>query len=186
MTVGGIVFLVGSVLPWWELHWDAAPKDSKDAKDFLLTGMVPLALFLGISVVTVIARTNSLRLPDRLVRPKLLCAIAVIGTAIVAARFMMDSYPGSGATRGQGLFIAGGGSIASLVGTILAVRDGNQPLNANVTRAHSDDFDDDELEDADDVSYDYSDHMTEDDDVVGRIDRVSPEQRQQRHADPAD
>ena len=67
-VVGGGVFFFAGLLSWWRLDVDGFAH-STTAFDYTLTGIVPYVIFLAIAILTVLDRTDSLRLPAAIVEP---------------------------------------------------------------------------------------------------------------------
>ena len=130
-AIGGVLFFIAGLLPWWSYSFGF----DDNAFDLSLAGIVPYIIFVAIALVTIITRTESLRLPAFLQSPLPTLVAAVIGTGLVAYSFFND--PGENASRGLGIYLAVAGALLVLAGCIIAYRE--RPLET---------VDEDELFDA--------------------------------------
>jgi hypothetical protein len=156
---GGLLMLMASVLPWWEVDWDGqAPRTTFDAFDYTTTGLVPLVLFLGVAVLIVIIKTESLRLPAWLVNPVLIATAIGLGSVLVVVRFVWSGMDDpQGVSRGVGLYVAGVAVLLSIAGCVVSFREADEVQ----PQIDEDDEDEDEDEDEDD-----DDDVDDDDDDV--------------------
>jgi hypothetical protein len=171
IVIGGILLLVASRLPWWTVEWARGTATSTDAFDYGMTGVVPLAILLVVTVLTVIIKTDSLPLPTWLVHPYLTTLAVAAATVLVGIRFFWSGFEDtSGVTRGLGLYLAAAAVVLAAIGCGLAIRD----LRRDVPEDELDDVafeDDDEDEDEDDV-YDVADD--DEDDLAARYNATLP------------
>jgi hypothetical protein len=129
-SIGGVLFFVAGVLTWWELEYGQGLSTAFNGFDYRYTGIVPYVIFVGIAILTIIIKTESLALPRFLVNPVLTLAVAVVATALVVYRFFADGYDnealedqGNTVSRGIGLYLALAGALIVLAGCVLAYRD---------------------------------------------------------------
>jgi len=180
IVMGGMLVLVGSLLPWWTLSFGGALDVSQNGYDFGLTGRVPIVLLLTVAIVTVVVKTDSLPLPTWLVHPYAIAIVVLVAAIGVGVRFFWSGYDGTdNVSRGIGLYLVAAGVVGELVGSVLAIRDLRRPALARDDGADGDDLDvDDELED------DLGDY--EEDDLVRRFNTSLPtgETPVQRAANP--
>ena len=95
-AIGGILFLIGALMPWWEFEFadggvGGGLGGSKNVFDYWMTGILPFIIFTGIALLTIIIRTDSLPLPAWLVHPVLQLSLAVIGAVLVGVRFLWSA-----------------------------------------------------------------------------------------------
>ncbi len=124
-AVGGFAFFVAGLLTWWELDAPNSVTVTTNALDFQLTGLVPYVIFVAIGILTVLGRTHSLRLAERLLHPLVFLVAAAIGTVLVGYRFFVDGWDVEDvdATRGIGLYGAMLAALLVLAGCILSYRE---------------------------------------------------------------
>lgn len=128
-SIGGVAFFVAGVLPWWTEGFDNGLSQMFNAFDYTVTGLLPYAIFLAIAILTIIIRTESLRLPLILIDPVLTLVGAAGGTVLVGIRFFMDGFDNDSfesshsVTRGMGLYLAAASALVVLAGSVLAYRD---------------------------------------------------------------
>jgi hypothetical protein len=122
-TVGGVLFFVAGLLTWWDLEFGRGLSVSYNAFDYNLTGVLPYVIFVGIGVLTIVERTESLRLPEALVHPLLVLFAAGIGTVLVGYRFFDGGESGLPFTRGAGLYLAVAAALLVLAGCVIAFRE---------------------------------------------------------------
>jgi hypothetical protein len=123
-VVGGGVFFIAGLLSWWRLDVDAVTH-STTAFDYTLTGIVPYVIFVAIAIVTLLDRTDSLRLPAAVVEPVVQLGAAAIAAVLMIWRFVfsgIDAQGGASVSRGVGLYLALLGTILALVGCIMTFR----------------------------------------------------------------
>jgi hypothetical protein len=124
-VVGGGLFFIAGLLSWWRLDVDGVTH-STTAFDYTLTGIVPYVIFVAIAILTVLDRTDSLRLPTAIVEPVVQLGAAAIAALLVIWRFVfseIDDHGGASVGRGAGLYLALVGAIVALVGCIMTFRD---------------------------------------------------------------
>jgi hypothetical protein len=120
---GGFVLLFSSVLPWWTLRIPGNPGLSFDGKDFTSTGIVPVALLLVVAMLTVVIKTETVRLPLWLVHPYLTTLVVLVAVVLVGVRFFWSGFEGDdGVTRSFGMYLAMAAAMASLAGCVMALR----------------------------------------------------------------
>ena len=100
-VLGGGIFLVAGFLPWWQVDFEGLHQQT-NAFDFLLTGWLPVVVFVAIGVVTVLARSGSFELPAAVVDPRVHLAAAGGATVLVVWRFVFQPGRPSGTTRSAG------------------------------------------------------------------------------------
>jgi hypothetical protein len=126
-AIGGVLFFVAGLLTWWNLEFRDGLSVAKNAFDYDLTGIVPYIIFVGIGVLTIVARTESLRLPDVVVHPLLFLVAAAVGTVLVGYRFFDDGYDNlvgeNSVTRGIGLYLAAVAALLVLAGCVMTFRE---------------------------------------------------------------
>jgi hypothetical protein len=121
-VIGGVLFFVAGLLPWWSYSFsDVGLKFSDNALDFTLTGIVPYAIFALIALVTIIVKTGSSHLPVFLSHPLTMLVAAVIATGLVVYRFVDD--PGENASRSIGIYLAIASALLVLAGCVIDVRE---------------------------------------------------------------
>ena len=122
-AIGGVLFFIAGLLPWWSYSFEGPAGSLKfddNAFDYG-DGVVAYVLFVAIGVVTIISQTGSLRLPAVLVHPALLLTAAIVGTGLVAYRFFAGGS--ENASRGLGMYLAAAGAVLVLAGCVLAYRE---------------------------------------------------------------
>ena len=119
-AIGGVLFFIAGLLPWWSYSFDETGLRDDNAFDYPVSGVVPYVIFVTIALVTIITQTESLRLPAVLSHPVLSLGAAVIGTTLVGYRFFSDQY--GGGSRGLGLYLAVAAALLVLAGCILTYR----------------------------------------------------------------
>ena len=108
------------------------------AFDYTLTGIVPYVIFVAIAILTVLDRTDSLRLPTVVVEPVVQLGAAAIATLLVGWRFVFSDMDGGGEAsvgRGIGLYLAMVGAIVVLVGCIMTFREVGRRWTRTRTRS---------------------------------------------------
>ena len=123
-VVGGGVFFFAGLLSWWRLDVDGFTH-STTAFDYTLTGIVPYVIFVAIAILTVLDRTNSLRLPAAIVEPVVQLGAAAIAALLVIWRFVfsdIDDQGDASVGRGAGLYLALVAAIVALVGCVMTYR----------------------------------------------------------------
>lgn len=124
-VVGGGVFFIAGLLTWWTLDVNGLEVRAT-AFDYTLTGIVPYVIFVVIAILTVLDRTDSLRLPTVIVEPVVQLGAAAIATLLVGWRFVFSDIDAGGEAsvgRGIGLYLALIGAIVALVGCIMTFRE---------------------------------------------------------------
>ena len=168
IIIAAALLLVASVLPWWQLRFDEALDFSLDAWDFPNTGRLPVLILVVIAALTVIIRTESLRLPHWLVDPYLVTLAVGVAGVLIGVRFSVSDFEeDERVTRGVGLYVAVAAVLLALVGCGLAIRERRRP----VVRSDDDDDDAAAAAPAGDV-YGYS--AEPDDDLAGRFNAAIP------------
>jgi hypothetical protein len=125
---GALVFIFG-LLRWftWDLKQGdvVIQKDQKaNAFDYLLTGVVPWILVVGVAVVTVLLAAGALN-PGRVPWPLVTLAATVLGAILIIVRLAMgpgvDAEDGVSvdSSRGIGLWVSALGAILAAVGAFL-------------------------------------------------------------------
>lgn len=129
-SIGGVLFFVAGLLTWWELELADGLSFPTNAFDYDVTGIVPYMIFVGIAILTILIKTESLALPRFLVNPVLTLVVAAVGTALVVYRFFADGYDndelrdqGNTVNRGIGLYLALAGAVIVLAGCVLGYLD---------------------------------------------------------------
>ncbi len=124
-AIGGILFLIGALMPWWEFEFREGFGWSNNAFDYVITGMVPFVIFTGIALLTIIIKTDSLPLPAWLVHPILQLALAIVGAVLVAVRFFWSEQSDDtlDVSRGLGLWLAAAAVVLTLVGCVIGLRE---------------------------------------------------------------
>ena len=122
-AIGGILFLIGALMPWWELEIENGQGlgISTNGFDYWLTGIVPFVIFTGIALLTIIIRTDSLPLPDWLVHPVIQLTLAVVGAVLVGIRFFYSGESDLDISRGLGLYLSAAAVVLVLIGCVLGV-----------------------------------------------------------------
>jgi hypothetical protein len=166
-VVGGLLFFVAALLPWWQQETSGFAERDNGLRD--LVGIVPFVIFVGIGILTVIIKTDSLPLPAWLVDPTLVLVLAVVGTGLVGYRFFADPFDrGTDVTRGLGLYLAGAAAVITLIGSVIAFRHRHDEVDDEI------DIDDEDEDDEYAFGYD----ADEQDDLIRRInstlDRTPP------------
>ena len=129
-SIGGVLFFVAGVLTWWELQFENGLSVATNAFDYRATGFLPYVIFVGIAILTIIIKTESLTLPRFLVNPVLTLAVAVVATGLVVYRFFADGYDDEAleagnneVSRGIGLYLALAAAVIVLAGCVIAYRE---------------------------------------------------------------
>jgi hypothetical protein len=122
-AIGGILFLIGALMPWWEFELDSGFGTSKNGLDYVVTGIVPFVIFTGIALLTIIIKTDSLPLPGWLVDPLLQLGLAVVGAVLVGVRFFWSDKDGLDSSRGLGLYLAAAAVVLALIGCVMGLRE---------------------------------------------------------------
>ena len=130
-AVGGLLFFVAGLLPWWRLkNSDGHPLVTTNAFTYQISGLVPYVVFVGIAILTIIIETESLGLPRILVSPILTLLAAFGATVLVGIQFFKDGYDnasleadGYSVTRGVGLYLAALAALTVLAGSVVLFRD---------------------------------------------------------------
>ena len=123
-VVGGGVFFIAGLLTWWQLDVNGLEYGSTGF-DYTLTGIVPYIIFVTIAILTVLDRTDSLRLPAAIVEPVVQLGATAIATLLVLWRFVFSDLNDDGAAsvdRGIGLYLALASAVVVLVGCIMTFR----------------------------------------------------------------
>jgi hypothetical protein len=160
-AIGGILFFVAGLLPWWEQRFSGFIVRSNAFDDWL--GIASFVIFVGIGILTIIIRTESLPLPRWLLHPIGTLLAALIGAICVGLRFILDPFqkPGDDVTRGIGLYLAGAAAVIVLIGCVMTFR--------NREAYYLDDDDgadgDKDADDLDEFGYD----AAEQDELIRRI-----------------
>jgi hypothetical protein len=144
-AVGGFAFFVFGLLTWWELTSPDGLTFTTNALDFQLTGLVPYVIFVAIAILTLLGKTHSLRLAERLLHPLVFLIAAAAGTVLVGYRLFesgWDVETGYEASRGIGLYGCFVAALLVLAGCILTYRN-------DLVGEYEDE--DDEYDDEDDV-----------------------------------
>jgi hypothetical protein len=164
-AIGGMLFFVAALLPWWERAFLGAELSKTGFEDWL--GIIAAVIFLAIGILTVIVETESLPIPHWVLNPAWMLGLAIVGAICVAVRFFIDPFGGGGQgirdTRGIGLYLAGAAAVIVLIGCVMAFQRRDE-WAAAVAR---DDEDDDE--DEGDELYDYGYDADEQDELIRRI-----------------
>jgi hypothetical protein len=167
-AIGGMLFFVAALMPWWQQETGGFIDRHNGFDD--LIGIVAFVIFVGIGILTVIIKTDSLPLPAWLVDPTLVLGVAIVGAGCVAFRFFVDPFSSKEqvvVSRGLGLYLAGAAAVITLIGSVIAFRHRDDIVE------ELDDVDED-AEDEDDFGYD----ADEQDDLIRRInmslDRTPP------------
>jgi hypothetical protein len=161
-AIGGFLFFFAALLPWWEQKAMGLPARHNGFD--LVLGVLAFIIFVGIGILTVIIKTDSLPLPQWLVDPTGVLVAAVIGSVLVAFAFVMDPFSsGANATRGIGLYLAAAAAVITLMGAVIGFGERHQ-------RAAEGLDDEDEADD----EYGYQDQYDgydaeEQDDLIRRI-----------------
>jgi hypothetical protein len=163
-AIGGILFFFAALLPWWDQEVMNGLHARHNGFDDIL-GVLAFIIFVGIGILTIIIKTDSLPLPPWLLDPTAVLVAAVIGAALVAVAFVVDPFSGDTDTsRGIGLYLAAAAAVITLIGAVIGFHDRHQ-------RAAEDFEDEDEAgdeygyEDEDAEGYD----AEEQDDLIRRI-----------------
>ncbi len=122
-AIGGILFFIAGLLPWWEQSFSGFRERSNAFGDWL--GIVAFVIFVGIGILTIIIRTESLPLPRWLLHPTGTLIVAGVGAVCVAVRFVLDPFQAAGdhVTRGLGLYLAGAAAVLVVIGCVMTFRD---------------------------------------------------------------
>jgi hypothetical protein len=161
-AIGGILFFIAGLLPWWEQRVPPGFRERSNAfGDWL--GIVSFVIFVGIGILTIVVRTGSLPLPRWLLHPTGTLLVACVGAACVAVRFVRDPFQDDGdeVTRGIGLYLAGAAAVLVLIGCVMTFRNRD-------AYDLDDDTKDDEDEDADDLD-EFGYDAAEQDELIRRI-----------------
>jgi hypothetical protein len=132
VVAGGVLVLIAGVGRWysWEVTVDevvVVPKDTSNAFDYLLTGVVPWLLIVGAAVVTLLLKTDALR-PGKVPWPLVLLAATLLGFVLILIRLIIghDLDTGEGAelhdSRGWGIWISALGALVAFVGAFIGFR----------------------------------------------------------------
>jgi hypothetical protein len=163
-AIGGMLFFVAALLPWWERAFLGAELSKTGFEDWL--GIIAAVIFLAIGLLTVIVETESLPIPQWVLNPTWMLGLAIVGAICVAVRFFLDPFGGGGGgirdTRGIGLYLAGAAAVLVLIGCIMAFQRRDEWAEA-VAR------DDEDDEDEADELYDYGYDADEQDELIRRI-----------------
>jgi hypothetical protein len=172
IALGGLLVLIGSLLPWWTMRFDGALAVSQNGYDFGLTGRVPIAIMLVVAIMTVIVKTESLALPAWLVHPYAVAVAVGVAAIGIGVRFVWSGYENAGrVSRGIGLYLAAAGVVVAVIGCVLAIRDLRRPVE-DIPAADEDDLDDDDDENDDDpYAYGYA---GDEEDVLRHLDAAPP------------
>ena len=171
IVMGGLLVLVGSLLPWWTLSFGGALDVSPNGYDFSMTGRVPIVILLAVAIVTVVVKTESLPLPDWPIHPYAVAAAVVVAAIGIGVRFFGSGYDGTdNVSRGLGLYIVAAGVIGELVGAGLAIRDLRHPR----VDVADEGADDDDLDLDDGLDDEADDFEEEEDDLVRRFNTSLP------------
>lgn len=161
---GGLLLLLSSKLAWWSVAWATGQETSTDAFDYTMTGLVPLVVLVGVGVITVIVKTDSLPLPAWVVHPYLVAAAVIVAAGLVGIRFFRSGYEDvEGVSRGLGLYLAAAAVVIALIGAGQGIRARRRPSSDDATA-------DDDLDDEDDP-FPAAD---EEDDLVRRFNASMP------------
>jgi hypothetical protein len=158
-SIGGILFFIAGLLPWWEQRIGPGFRERSNAfGDWL--GIIAFVIFVGIGLLTIVIRTKSLPLPRWLLHPTGTLIAAVVGAVCVAVRFFVDPFRtgGDNVTRGIGLYLAGAAAVLVLIGCVMTFR------NRDAYERDEEDEDEDEDE-LDEYGYD----AAEQDELIRRI-----------------
>jgi len=117
---GGLVFLIGGFLDWFQFEGLSGP----NAFDFTLTGLVPWILVVGAAVVTVLIAGGQLKTGNTPWSLIILGATG-LGAVLVLLRLIIGSSVGSGSSevdldRAGGLWICAIAAVVSAAGAFLA------------------------------------------------------------------
>jgi hypothetical protein len=132
VVAGGALVLVFGVLRWyaWEVTVDevvVVPKDTSNAFDYLLTGVLPWLLIVGAAVVTLLLATDALR-PGKVPWPLVMVGATFLGFVLIVIRLIIghDLETGEGAelhdSRGVGIWMSALGALISFVGAFIGFR----------------------------------------------------------------
>jgi hypothetical protein len=159
-AIGGILFFIAGLLPWWEQSFSGFRERSNAFDDWL--GIIAFVVFVGIGLLTIIIRTESLPLPRWLLHPLGTLIAAGIGAVCVAIRFFLDPFNAAGdhVTRGVGLYLAGAAAVLVLIGCVMTFRDRDA-----YQRYHEPTEEDDDESELDEYGYD----AAEQDELIRRI-----------------
>jgi hypothetical protein len=155
-AIGGILFFIAGLLPWWEQRFSGFRERSNAFDDWL--GIIAFVIFVGIGLLTIIIRTGSLPLPRWLLHPTGTLIAAGVGAVCVAVRFFVDPFNGDDVSRGIGLYLAGAAAVLVLIGCVMTFR------NRDAYQLAVDEEDEDEGE-LDEYGYD----AAEQDELIRRI-----------------
>jgi len=157
-AIGGILFFIAGLLPWWEQRFSGFHERSNAFGDWL--GIIAYVIFVGIGILTIIIRTGSLPLPRWLLHPTGTLIAAGVGAVCLIVRFILDPFQKAddNATRGLGLYLAGAAAVLVLIGCVMTFR------NREAYR-----LDDGEDEDEEDELDEYGYDAAEQDELIRRI-----------------
>jgi len=173
IALGGLLVLIGSLLPWWTMRFDGALAVSQNGYDFGLTGRVPIAIMLVVAIMTVIVKTESLALPAWLVHPYAVAAAVGVAAIGIGVRFVWSGYENAGrVSRGIGLYLAAAGVVVAVIGCVLALRDLRRPVE-DIPAADEDDLDDEDEDENDDDPYPYG-YAGDEEDLLQHLDAAPP------------
>jgi hypothetical protein len=163
-AIGGMLFLVAAILPWWTREYTGFELRKTGFGDWL--GIIAGVAILAVALLTVIVETESLPIPRWVINPTWMLALAIIGAACVGVRFFLDPFgggdPGIRDSRELGLYLAGAGAVLVLIGCVMAFQHRADWAEAV---ARDDEDDDDEDDALDEYGYD----ADEQDELIRRI-----------------
>jgi hypothetical protein len=163
-AIGGMLFFVAALLPWWERAFLGAELSKTGFEDWL--GIIAAVIFLAIGLLTVIVETESLPIPRWVINPTWMLVLAIAGAICVAVRFILDPFGSGGGgirdTRGIGLYLAGAAAVLVLIGCIMAFQRRDEWAAAVAEDEEDDEDEADEL-------YDYGYDADEQDELIRRI-----------------
>src|SRR5262249_20179324 len=125
-AIGGMLFFVAALLPWWQQ--EAGGFIDRNNGFDRLVGILAFVIFVGVGLLTVIIKPDSLPLPAWLVDPTIVLGLAIVGAGFVAFRFFVDPFAnktGVDVTRDLGLYLAGAAAVITLIGAVIAFRHRN-------------------------------------------------------------
>lgn len=163
-AIGGILFFFAALLPWWEqVVMGGLHTRHNGFDDFL--GVLAFIIFVGIGILTVIIKTDSLPLPRWLLNPTGVLVASIVGVALVAIRFVLDPFSDdTRSTRGIGLYVAGAAAVITLIGAVIGFRERHEHADEEV---EDEDVAGDEYGYEDEYDEDYD--AAEQDDLIRRI-----------------
>lgn len=131
VVAGGVLVLVFGVARWfsWEVTVDQVveAKDTTNAFDYLLTGVLPWLLIVGAAAVTVLLATEALR-PGNVPWPLVMVGVTLLGFVLIVIRLILghDLETGEGAdldqSRGIGIWMSALGALMAFVGAFIGFR----------------------------------------------------------------